>query len=108
MSGPLYDMIQRGEFVALYGVIALKVISSHLEKELNERNERKCLDFVLWSNFVASSQLIDCMMMYNTFKEMVNNFITLDIAKKLLDILRTVFSILYKFMTLKKKDKQIS
>ncbi|CAB5107424.1 unnamed protein product [Rhizophagus irregularis] len=49
------------------------------------------LDFVLWSNFVASLQLTVRMITYNTFKKMVDNLITLDIAKGALDLLQSVF-----------------
>ncbi|EXX74694.1 uncharacterized protein OCT59_026080 [Rhizophagus irregularis] len=69
------------------------------------------LDFVLWSNFVASLQLTVRMITYNTFKKMVDNLITLDIAKGALDLLRSVFLGFFDFIQihdLEEEDKQIS
>jgi hypothetical protein len=90
------------------GLVCLcgKAISS-LEKELDER---RCLDFVLWSNFVASLQPTVRMITYNTFKKMVDNLITLDIAKGALDLLRSVFLEFFNFIQihdLEEEDKQI-
>jgi hypothetical protein len=71
------------------GLVCLcgKAISYHLEKKLDKR---RCLDFTLWSNFIASSQLMDCMIMYNTFKKMVDDLI-LPGSKEALDLLRSIF-----------------
>lgn len=51
------------------------------------------------------------MITYNTFKKMVDNLITLDIAKGALDLLRSVFLGFFDFIQihdLEEEDKQIS
>ncbi|CAB4378615.1 unnamed protein product [Rhizophagus irregularis] len=86
------------------GLVCLcgKAIKNNLEKKLDER---RCLDFTLWSSFVASSQLMDRMIMYNTFRNMVCDLLKPD-AKDALDLLRSVFLGLFDFVQIYDEEER--
>ncbi|PKK55553.1 hypothetical protein RhiirC2_832089, partial [Rhizophagus irregularis] len=71
------------------GLVCLcgKAISYSLVKKLDEG---RSLDFKLWSKFLVSSLMFNSMIMYLTFKKMVDDLLRPD-AKEALDFLRSVF-----------------
>ncbi|PKB99271.1 hypothetical protein RhiirA5_462251 [Rhizophagus irregularis] len=86
------------------GLVCLcgRAIQNNLEEKLDER---RCLDFTLWSSFVASPQLVDRMANYSTFRKMVDNLIKPD-AKKAMDFLRSVFIGFFDFVQINDNEER--
>ncbi|CAG8540961.1 9183_t:CDS:2 [Funneliformis mosseae] len=95
----IYEWTNRhAGIVCLYG----KAIKCNLVKKLDER---RCLDFILWSNFVASSQLTDRMIMYSTFRNIVDDLLKPD-YKKTMVFLRSVFLGSFDFVQIHDNEKR--